>query len=113
MTSKDKSRFPSIPLPERTTDRSAAYRSLLRELLVLVGGDLPAADETDVQSQWYHDARGTIRDIVTHRAKDASEAAPVPEKWFKPLLRCAIHEPNPSFNRQLVEPAARALGCRR
>ncbi|MEU8635951.1 phosphatase PAP2 family protein [Amycolatopsis sp. NPDC048633] len=93
---------PLSPLPGRTTDRSAAYDSLLRDLLDLVGVPHPADGE------WWQDrARKSAGDAVARRA---AEAGPVPEEWFEPLLRAAVHEPDPSVNRQLVEPAITAFG---
>lgn len=101
------------PLPERTTDRSATYASLLRELLDLVGAELPIEDESGVDSLWHHRARKAVGDIVTRCAEDASEGDPVPEQWYEPLMRAAILEPNPSYNRQFVKPAVQAFGRRR
>ena len=37
----------------------------------------------------------------------------MPDEWFEPLIRAAVDEPDPSFNRQLVEPAIAAFGRRR
>ncbi|MFE9747111.1 hypothetical protein ACFYOT_19595 [Saccharothrix saharensis] len=37
----------------------------------------------------------------------------MPEEWFEPLVRAMVLEPDPSFNRQLVEPAIAAFGRRR
>jgi hypothetical protein len=37
----------------------------------------------------------------------------VREDWFEPLVRAAVYDPNPSFNRQLVEPTLTAFGRRR
>ncbi len=92
-----------------TSNRSATYRSLLQDLLNLVGAESPAADQAVFQAEWHHRARRLVGDTVRHRA----EEAPVPEEWFEPLMRAAVHEPNPSFNRQLVEPAVTAFGRRR
>jgi hypothetical protein len=44
---------------------------------------------------------------------EAMAAAPVRQEWFEPLVRAAIYDPNPSFNRQLIEPALAAFGRRR
>jgi hypothetical protein len=103
------------PLPGRTVDRSAAYESLLRDLLDLVCAEPPAAsaDEPDARRSWCHRARRAVGAIVSRRAKEASDAGSVPEDWFEPLIRAAVHEPDPSFNRQLVEPAIAAFGRRR
>ena len=37
----------------------------------------------------------------------------MPEAWFEPFVRAMVREPDPSFNRQLVEPAIIAFGRRR
>ncbi|WP_410575440.1 hypothetical protein [Amycolatopsis sp. cmx-4-61] len=113
MTSSDDTPRLLQPLPDRTVDRSAAYEALLRSLLDFVGVESPAADEPGVQSNWRHRARREIGKAVTRHAMEASEAAPVPEEWFAPLLRAAVHEPDPSLNRQLVEPLVAAYGLRR
>lgn len=109
MTSNDEAPTLFHPLPGRTVDRSAAYRSLLHELLDLVGAECPDADDP----MWQHRARRSVGITVKHRAEEAPEADPVPDGWFEPLLRAAVHEPDPSFNRQLVEPAVAAFGRRR
>lgn len=36
-----------------------------------------------------------------------------PEAVFDTLIRAIIHDPNPSFNRQLIEPALAAVGRRK
>lgn len=38
---------------------------------------------------------------------------PLPEAIFAPLLRLAVYEPNPSFNRWFIEPCQQAFGYRR
>jgi len=37
----------------------------------------------------------------------------LPQACFTPLMRLAVYEPNPSFNRGFIEPALRAFGYRR
>ncbi|MCR6488713.1 hypothetical protein M8542_38380 [Amycolatopsis sp. OK19-0408] len=103
MTSGDDPPRSFQPLPGRTVDRSAAYEALLQSLLDLIGVEPPPAART----AWHHQARREIGKAVTRHAK---EAAPAPEEWFEPLLRAAIHEPNPSLNRQLVDPLVAAYG---
>lgn len=100
------------PPPGRGFDR-AAHVALLRELLDLVGAEPPAADEPGARPLWHHRARRAIGLAVSHRASEASEQGPVPEQWFEPLIRAAVCEPDPSFNRQLIEPAITAFGRRR
>jgi hypothetical protein len=103
------------PLPGRTVDRSAAYEALLRDLLHLVGAEAPVFDEHDVRSSriWRHRARRTAGTTIADRAGRVGEAGPVPAEWFRPLIRAAVHEPDPSFVRDLVDPAVAAFGRRR
>ena len=42
-----------------------------------------------------------------------AEEGPVPDDWFGPLIRAAVYEPDPSLNRQLVDPVRNAFGRRR
>ncbi|QNP75577.1 hypothetical protein IAG44_04285 [Streptomyces roseirectus] len=45
--------------------------------------------------------------------KALARRQPLPEEFFVPLIEAAVHDPDPSFNRQFVEPALRAFGRRR
>ncbi|MDI6096990.1 hypothetical protein QLQ12_00010 [Actinoplanes sp. NEAU-A12] len=101
------------PLPEPTVDRSAAYHALLLALLELVGAESSNFEEPDNHLFWRHRARRSIGEGVTRRAKHPTGARGMPDEWFEPLLRAAVYEPDPSFNRQLVEPAIAAFGRRR
>jgi hypothetical protein len=101
------------PLPGRTADRSAVYHASLRALLDLVGAEHPDVDEPDDRLFWRHRARWTIGETVARRAKHPAGARGMPDEWFEPLIRAAVYEPDPSFNRQLVEPAIAAFGRRR
>jgi hypothetical protein len=101
------------PLPGRTVDRSAVYHALLRALLDLVGVEHPDVDEPDDARRWRHRARRSIGQTVARRAKHPTGTDGVPDQWLAPLIRAAVHEPDPSFNRQLVEPAIAAFGRRR
>jgi hypothetical protein len=112
VTSNDDAPTLFRPLPGRTVGRSAAYQALLQALLDLVGAESPAVDEGDAR-MWRHRARFAVGEAVSRRAAGVSGAAPVPEEWFEPLMHAAVHEPDPSFNRQLVEPAIAAFGRRR
>ncbi len=113
MTSREDTPRLFQPLPGRTGDRAAAYEALLRNLLDLVGVESPAADEPGVRPSWRHRARREIGKAVTRHTTKVPEAGSVPEEWFEPLLRATVHEPDPSLNRQLVEPLIAAYGHRR
>ncbi|MEU5941154.1 hypothetical protein ABZ807_18615 [Micromonospora sp. NPDC047548] len=101
------------PLPGRTVDRSAVYHASLQALLDLVGAEPPDVDEPDDGLFWRHRARRMIGETVARRAKHPTGARGMPDEWFEPLIRAAVYEPDPSFNRQLVEPAIAAFGRRR
>lgn len=97
----------SLPLPGRTDDSSATFERCLSELIDLLGAERPAlmVDSGGAWLQWQHQARGVIAQAV--------RTTPVRQEWFEPLVRAAVHDPDPSFNRQLVEPALAAFGRRR
>ncbi len=54
-----------------------------------------------------------IGETVARQAKHPTGARGMPIEWFEPLIAAAVYEPDPSFNRQLVEPAIAAFGRRR
>jgi hypothetical protein len=95
------------PLPGRTEDTSAIYEQHLTCLLHLLGMEPPgpADDSRSAHRDWQNRVRRAIGQAVS--ARQASE------DWFEPLVRAAVYEPNPSANRQLVEPAVIAFGRRR
>jgi hypothetical protein len=98
------------PLPGRRADRSA-YEAVLRDLLGLVGAEPPEADVPGVPPSWHHRARRVVGKAVKEAAETTPEASP--DEWFEPLMRAAVHEPDPSFVRELVKPAMAAYGRRR
>ncbi|SDF40353.1 hypothetical protein SAMN05216553_101464 [Lentzea fradiae] len=81
----------------------ADYEALLWDLLDLVGAEPPPRGERD----WVHRARWTAGKAVGRRAEEGDG---VQDEWFDPLVRAMILEPDPSFSRQLVEPALAAFG---
>jgi hypothetical protein len=103
------------PLPGRTVDRSAAYEAVLHELLRLVGVEPPVVEAQSPRSRrtWRLRTARKVGAAVSERAGQSGEAGPVPEEWFEPSIRAAVHEPDPSFVRDLVDPAVAAFGRRR
>jgi hypothetical protein len=83
------------------------FERCLTELIDLLGAERPALrlDSGGAWFEWQHRARRVITEAV--------RSTPVREEWFEPLMRAAVHDPDPSFNRQLVEPALAAFGRRR
>jgi hypothetical protein len=77
------------------------FEQCLGELIELTGAELPREWMSDHASR----ARKALRLVFSARL-----AGP---EWFEALLRAAIHDPNPSFNRVFVEPMLAAYGRRR
>jgi hypothetical protein len=109
---------PLMALPGRTSDEGQSFHRYMAEVLVLMGGELPASfGPTDADRcrpiptnadrfEWEHAARATVVSAV-------SELEFWPEEVFDAMIRAIVHDPNPSFNRQLIEPALAAAGHRR
>jgi hypothetical protein len=85
-------------------------RELFQECLgdvvrVLRLGVTPESDAGD-ERRWGHQVRGALR-------KACRQELVLPEAAFGVLMKAAVHDPDPSFNRQFVEPALNAFGYRR
>lgn len=93
-----------MALPGRTEDGTAVFHRCLSDLLELAGAEV--APETSDPHEWRIAARGMLRRNL--RGRDQ-----LPEEFFDALIRAAVHDPDPSFNRQFVEPALAAFGGRR
>lgn len=96
-----------MPLPGRV-DGGPFFHRHMADVLALADGELPPGPgpgELDVY-QWQHAARAAV--IAALR-----QAGPWPEGVFGALMRAIVHDPDPSFNRQLIEPALAAAGHRR
>ncbi|MFC5718695.1 hypothetical protein ACFP1Z_00685 [Streptomyces gamaensis] len=96
-----------MALPDRTADDRAEFHSCLVELFRLMGDQPPprGKDDEDAAWAWESEARKRLREGLEDRQ--------LPERWFDPLVRTAVLDPNPSFNRQFVEPAVDSFGRRR
>jgi hypothetical protein len=95
------------PLPGRTLDTRATFERCLAEMLDLLGVPRPVVTSDGGRARWLwqNKARQAIAPAMSR--------SPAREEWFEPLLRAAVYDPNPSFNRRLVEPALVAYGRRR
>lgn len=100
----------SYPQKEHTRARQAAYATLLEDLLLLVGAELPVAEETpEGRRISWHQARRAVGAAVEARAK----AGTLRDEWFEPLIHAAVHEGSPSFVCDLIAPAVAGFGRRR
>lgn len=99
---------PLMALPGRTSDEGPSFHRYMAEVLDLVEAEMPTVlGPTDLdQYEWEHALRAAVVDGV-------SRIESWPEELFATLIRAAVHDPNPSFNRQLIEPALAAVGRRR
>lgn len=91
-------------LPDRTENSTDTFHGLMGQVLQLLGIEVPSSPPSG--RTWTHEARLVIRELLRGRTN-------LPEEYFDVLLRTAIYDPNPSFNRQFVDPAQIAFGRRR
>lgn len=91
---------PLAPLPDPVRSEEGPFHACLVEVARLVGIPLPdGVPDSDI-------LRNRIRQALAGQGR-------LPEELFDALLRAAVYDPDPSFNRQFVEPAVAAFGRRR
>jgi hypothetical protein len=95
-----------VALPERTEDATQSFRRCLADLIRLLGINVAPGPDARAEWEWERRVRATMRTVFAERSS-------LPEESFDALLKAAVHDPNPSFNRQFVEPALNAFGRRR
>ncbi|MFI6701013.1 hypothetical protein ACIBJC_18930 [Streptomyces sp. NPDC050509] len=78
----------------------------MAELVRLLEVDVPPGQGVRSGWTWEEQARTALRTALDERSS-------LPEECFDALMKAAVHDPNPSFNRQFVEPALFAFGHRR
>jgi hypothetical protein len=97
------------PLPASAEDHSATFEQCLTTLIDLLGAQRPQMG-TGRRARW--EWQGSARRSVAIAMRTPKDRSPL-EEWFEPLVRAAVYDPNPSFNRQLIDPAMAAFGRRR
>ncbi|MEV7097246.1 hypothetical protein AB0M80_30760 [Amycolatopsis sp. NPDC051045] len=107
MSSDDPPHLMALPGP--AARGTAELRRCMTELLELVGTHLPART-VDAGSD-EEEQRGALRVALGYRYSDYP--AELPEPFFGALVRAAVRDPDPSLNRQFVEPLRAAFGARR
>lgn len=95
-----------MALPARTGDSRELFLECLADLVRAVGLDVPAEPDRDDRRGWQSQVRAALRNA-------GSEGLPASDAAFGTLMKAAVHDPDPSFNRQFVEPALHAFGRRR
>ena len=93
-------------LPGRTESRREAFARCLTDLARILGLDVPPAPDSAGRHEWERDVRTAWRETCLRGVRLSEEA-------FDALIETAVHDPDPSFNRQFVEPAVNAFGQRR
>lgn len=95
------------PLPDRAA--SDGFPRCLAELIELCHVHLP--DRTAEAPEREHEQRIVLRQALGYL--DHVYPDHLPEPFFGALVRAAINDPDPSFNRQFVEPLTAAFGTHR
>lgn len=105
---KDGSGTPQVfmALPARTGDAQELFLDCLADLVRVVRLDVPAEPDPDDRRGWRLLVRRALRNACR-------EGLTLPDTAFGALLKAAVYDPDPSFDRQFVEPALNAFGRRR
>nr|AJV88388.1 MfnP [Streptomyces drozdowiczii] len=88
---------------EKSGIEPRSFLTCVKELAQLLGGG-----GISMETKGWH-----ARHLAHEVRKPLLERASLPEEWFAPLMAAAVYDPDPSFCRWFVEPAAYAFGRRR
>ncbi|WP_405789864.1 hypothetical protein OG753_22615 [Streptomyces sp. NBC_00029] len=95
-----------MALPNRTEKGREAFSRCLADVVRTVGLDIAPAEGPGDRRTWEHRARVALREACR-------QGVSLSEESFDALVKAGIHDPDPSSNRQFVEPALNAFGRRR
>ncbi|MEJ8636195.1 hypothetical protein [Streptomyces sp. MS2.AVA.5] len=95
-----------MALPGRTEDRRDAFARSLVDVVRTLGLDAGLLSEPDDRRTWVQHIRTALRSACLG-------GLTLSEESFDTLVKAAVHDPDPSFNRQFLEPALNAFGQRR
>lgn len=98
-----------MALPDPVDAGHEKFQLCMSELLQLVRVHLPGRMAEGGPSE--REQRISLREALGYL--DSDYLSDLPEPFFGALLRAAVHDPDPSFNRQFVEPLRVAFGPRR
>jgi hypothetical protein len=94
-----------MALPGRTENVRDLFLRALTDVVDVL--DLDVAREPDSGDEhWSHSVRRVLRQVC-------GQGLTMPDEAFEVLVKAAVYEPDPSFNRGFVEPALNAFGRRR
>lgn len=92
-----------MALPVRTEQRREAFAECLADVVRALSLDLAPESESDDRGAWVSRVRTAVR-------KACRQGLTVSGESFDALIRAAVHDPDPSFNRVFLEPALNAFG---
>ncbi|MFI7424953.1 hypothetical protein [Nonomuraea sp. NPDC049684] len=92
-----------MALPARTDDGMASFRQCLVAVVDLLGIEVVPEPHSGDQRRWVQRARAALR-------KACRDGLTLSDASFDVLIKAAVHDPDPSFNRQFIEPALNAFG---
>lgn len=95
-----------MALPGRTEERREAFAGCLADVVRVLGLDVAPKSESGDRQAWVNRARTALRGACRR-------GVILSEESFDALVKAAVYDPDPSFNRQFVEPALNAFGQRR
>ncbi|MEU3337507.1 hypothetical protein [Streptomyces sp. NPDC006668] len=95
-----------MTLPGRTEDGRQLFLKCLADVIRVLRLDVAPESDAGDERQWGHRVRGALREACRHELV-------LPEVSFDVLMKAAVYDRDPSFNRQFVEPALNAFGYRR
>ncbi|MGW4413046.1 hypothetical protein ACWEJ6_54500 [Nonomuraea sp. NPDC004702] len=92
-----------MALPGRTEDDRASFQQCLAAVVDLLGIKVAPEPDPNDQQRWNQRARAALR-------KACRDGLTLPDSSFEILIKAAVYDPNPSLNRQFIEPALNAFG---
>ncbi|MGA4992412.1 hypothetical protein [Nonomuraea bangladeshensis] len=95
-----------MALPTRTDDDRTSFQQCLAAVVDVLGIEVGPEPAPGDQRRWNQLARVALR-------KACGKGLTLSDASFDVLVKAAVHDPDPSFNRQFVEPALNAFGRRR
>ncbi|WP_328861188.1 hypothetical protein [Streptomyces sp. NBC_00306] len=99
-----------MALPGRTEDGREVFARSLVDVVRILGLDAGLLAEPEPEPGG---RRTWVQHIRTALRSACLRGLTLSEESFDTLVRAAVHDPDPSFNRQFVEPALNAFGQRR
>ncbi|MGI8336003.1 hypothetical protein ACRYCC_39190 [Actinomadura scrupuli] len=95
-----------MALPARTDDGTAPFLRCLADVAHVLGMEIAPEPDLGGQRRWDQLVRRALREACR-------QGLTLPDASFDVLIKAAVYDPNPSANRQFLEPALNAFGRQR